>query len=288
MRSNYVRIAAAAGLAVLAGTAQAELVVATTASGFLISFDSATPGITLSGAAIQGLGVNEEIVGLDRRPSTGELIGLGSFGIMYSIDPVTAVATSLGLLDGAVLSGSAFGFDFNPVADRIRIASDMEQNLRVNPTVSPMFATVDTSFTYAAGDPNFGEGTDISFAAYSNNFAGALATTLYVIDAANDVISTVNNPNDGQLTTIAPLNVDIGPRGGFDISGATGTAYLAALPASGSTSAFYTVNLDTGELTLIGEISGGLELRTLTVVPAPSSLALFGITAIALRRRRRN
>ena len=31
-----------------------------------------------------------------------------------------------------MLSGTAFGVDFNPMADRLRVVSDAEQNLRAN------------------------------------------------------------------------------------------------------------------------------------------------------------
>lgn len=57
----------------------------------------------------------------------------------------------------------AYGFDFNPVADRIRLVSD-RQNLRLNPndgTVvdgDPATAGIqpDSPLVYAAGDPNVG------------------------------------------------------------------------------------------------------------------------------------
>jgi DNA-binding beta-propeller fold protein YncE len=286
MNKMSIRFIAAGGLALLAGTANAELMYGTSASNFLVSFDSLTPGNTLSGFSVTGLAQNEEVIGLDLRPSTGQLYALGSQGNMYILNRANGAATSLGQITGAVLNGSAFGFDFNPVADRIRIQSDVDQNLRVNPFVVPNTAIVDGVIVYAPGDANAGADQDVSFSAYSNNLAGALSTTLYAVDADNDTLSFFLNPNDGQLTTIGLLGVDIGPRGGFDISGNTGFAYLAALPAGDSTSSLYRVNLATGAITLIDEIAGGLEMRTLTIVPAPSSVAILGLAAFGLRRRR--
>ena len=38
------------------------------------------------------------------------------------------------------LSGTAFGFDFNPTVDRIRVVSDTGQNLRLNPDTGAVAA----------------------------------------------------------------------------------------------------------------------------------------------------
>ena len=61
----------------------------------------------------------------------------------------------------AMLSGTAFGVDFNPMADRLRIVSDTEQNLRAN---------VDTGATTTDATLNRGAFA-VTAAAYTNNFA---------------------------------------------------------------------------------------------------------------------
>jgi len=275
----------AASLVAMAGTANAERIYATTGVGFLVSFDSATPALTLSGAAISGLDQNESIIGLDFRPSDGRLYGHGSFNNLYTLDTATGAATLVGPISGATLTGSAFGFDFNPVVDLARVVSDTGLNARVNPTT--LIATVDTNLAYAAGDVNFGVDPDASFAAYTNNIAGATTTQLFLIDSDLDVLTLAGTPNNGQLTTRGPLGINAGSRGGFDVSGATGIAYLAALPVGDSTSKLYRVNLATGAATLVDEIGGGLELRTMTVVPAPGVASAFLIGGLALARKRR-
>lgn len=286
MRIAFLQLVSVAALGALAPAAQAELMYGTTAPGFIISFDSATPGNPLSAFPLTGLESNEEIVGLDLRPATGQLFGMGSFGNIYTIDPATGQSTSLGAITGTTVNGASFGFDFNPTVDRIRVHSDTNQNLRLNPTVSPIAAIVDGSLEYAPGDPNFGRDQDVSFTAYSNNVAGAMSTTLYAIDSDGDFLVRLNSPNDGMLTTVGSLAANIGSRGGFDISGQTGIAYLGALLQGESTSKLFTVNLNTGVMTLIDEIAGGLELRTLTVIPTPGSIALAGLALVTLRRRR--
>jgi len=275
----------AASLVAMAGTANAERIYATTGVGFLVSFDSATPSLTLSGAAISGLDQNESIIGLDFRPSDGRLYGQGSFNNLYTLDTATGAATLVGPISGATLTGSAFGFDFNPVVDLARVVSDIGFNARVNPMT--LVTTVDTSLAYVAGDANFGADPDGSFAAYTNNIAGATSTQLFVIDSDLDVLTVLASANSGQMTTRGALGINVGSRGGFDVSGATGIAYLAALPVGDSTSKLYRVNLATGAATLVDEIGGGLELRTMTVVPAPGVASAFLIGGLALARKRR-
>ena len=62
-----------------ASIANAEIVYGVTQKGFLVNWDSATPGTINGGSAIQGLQNNETLVGIDFRPATGELFALGSF-----------------------------------------------------------------------------------------------------------------------------------------------------------------------------------------------------------------
>ncbi|MDX2114869.1 MAG: DUF4394 domain-containing protein [Planctomycetota bacterium] len=287
MKNALIRGVAAASIAALAGAAHAELMYGTTSVGFLLSWDSATPANPISGVAISGLENNEQVVGMDFRPADNQLYALGSFGNIYTLNTFTGEATSVGAITGATLNGAAFGFDFNPVVDRIRVVSDTNQNLRLNPTVSPITATADGDLTYAAGDVNFGRDQDVSFAAYTNSFAGAGFTQLFVIDSDADVLGRLDDPNSGQITTVGGLGVDIGARGGFDFSPSTNTGWVVATPVTDSTSKLYRIDNTTGQLTLIDEIAGGLDIRTLAVVPAPGSFLVFAGAALAVARRRR-
>ena len=53
-----------------------------------------------------------------------------------------------------MLAGSDFGFDFNPTVDRIRLISDADQNLRLNPMTGGVAAT-DSMLKHNSG-PHFG------------------------------------------------------------------------------------------------------------------------------------
>jgi len=268
----------------LSAASNAEQIYGVTQTGFLTSWDSTTPGTLAAGVAIQGLAQNEQIVGLDLRPATGELYGMGSFSRLYKINPATGVATAVGANFSPALNGSSFGFDFNPTVDRIRLVSDADQNLRLNPT-SGRVAFVDGNLQFAGGDPFAGTNPNVVHAAYTNNFAGALTTTLYGIDAALDTLVIQSPPNNGTLMTVGSIGADMTDIGGFDISGATGLAYAVILDAQSAKSTFWSINLQTGLGTLLGEIGGGAVITALTV-PAPSAAALIALVGLRGRRRR--
>ena len=271
----------------LAGIANAEIVYGVTQSGFLVNWDSATPGTINSGSAIQGLQNNETLVGIDFRPATGELFGLGSFSRLYRLNAMNAMATQVGSTFSTPLSGSSFGFDFNPTVDRIRVVSDADQNLRLNP-ITGAVAFVDGSLSYAADDVNAGVDPNAVHSAYINNFAGATSTRLYNVDTGLDVLTFQDPPNAGVLRTVGPIGTDVSDIGGFDISSATGVAYMTIRDTQLNRSTFWTINLQTGQGMMIGEIGGGSIITAMSVViPAPGAAALLGMGGLAMLRRRR-
>jgi hypothetical protein len=245
----------------------------------------------LSGIAIQGLLPNEALVGIDIRPATGQLYALGSFSRLYTLDPATGMTSQVGGPGSfsPLLNGGSFGMDFNPVVDRIRVVSNADQNFRLDPNTGVVAAT-DSALAYAAIDPNFGVNPNVVHAAYTNNFAGAPSTLLYGIDVGLDVLVTQNPPNAGVLNTVGGLGLDATDIGGFDISGATGSAYAVLFTGAGG-SRFATIDLATGAATVLGEIDGGTVITALTVVPEPGTLLLLGFGAAAalwrIRSRRR-
>ena len=132
--------------------------------------------------------------------------------------------------------------------DRIRVVSDANQNLRINPADG--VTTNDGALN--PGDP------EVSAAAYQNNFAGTTTTTLYVLDNATDKLLIQNPPNAGTLVQVGSLGVDITASNGFDIGGMSMKAY-GVFTVGGATN-IYTVNLTTGGASagrsLPGTVSG--------------------------------
>ncbi len=272
--------------------ASAELVTGLTVTNTLVTFDSATPGAVSAPVAITGLGAGEFLVAIDRRPATGQLYGLGSASHLYVINTVTGSATQVGSSGAFTLNGTAFGFDFNPTVDRIRVTSTTTQNLRLNPNDGTLAAT-DSALAYATGDANFGATPRIVGSAYTNNFSGAVTTTLYDIDSNLDILATQLPPNNGTLNTVGALGFNTSDLVGFDISGLTGTAFASLTAPGAPSSSLFTVNLATGAGTLVGTIGATgqlLDIAVTAAVPEPSitistSLGL-AVLAFALRRRR--
>lgn len=280
-----LKVVAALPLVLLAGATHAELVYGVTLQQTLVSWDSASPTTLLSGVAISGLQSNEVIHGIDMRPNTGEMFALGSMNRLYKIDRMTGVATQVGPAFSTPLNGSSFGFDFNPTVDRIRVVSDVDQNLRLNPDTGAVI--VDTPLAYKSGDPNFGKNANVVHAAYTNSFKGATTTTLYVLDTGLDILAIQNPANSGQLMTVGSVGADLTDLGGFDISGMTGLAYAVVRDNLLARSTFWRIDLATGQGTMIGEIGGGAIITAMTVVPTPGTLAMAGLMCLAATRRRR-
>lgn len=275
-------------VAALAGTAaNAELIFGTTQQGFLISFDSASPDDINSALPVQGLMANEHVVGLDFRASNFTLYGYTNFGRTYTINQDTAQATFSGQV--MPFNGSNFGYDWNPVADAFRVVSEADHNCRLS--IDGNTIVDEGALTYTMGDAGFGTDPNVIDIAYTNAIAGATSTQLYGVDALSGQLVRIDNPGSGLLASVGNLGININARGGFDVSGITGVAYLGAMLEGESVSRLWTVNLATGLATEVGQIDGGLELRTMTVVqpiPTPGALAIFGLgCALAGGRRRR-
>ena len=124
--------------------------------GRLITFDSADPGTILSDRPIQGTVLGgESLQAIDFRPATGELYALTVFvgdpapgqppihrGQIHTLDTTTGQLSSVGR--GFPLQASrAYGFDFNPTVDRIRVTTTdaMTRIYGSTPTMEPSSTT---------------------------------------------------------------------------------------------------------------------------------------------------
>ena len=290
--NRFARLALVVGiLSVVSCLAlRAEEIVALTVSNKLLRFDSAAPGAITSSIQVTNLQASENLVGIDFRPNTGQLYAVGSTSRVYRIDVTTGVATPLSAAPfAALLSGTRFGIDFNPTADRIRCCSETGQNLRLNPINGT--SALDTALAYDKFDPAFGIPPHIVSTAYTNNNQDASSTTLYAIDATQDTLVTIGSingsvsPNLGQVFTVGKLGMDTTDFAGFDISGQTGVAY-ASLTATGDiTSKLYTLNLSTGTAALVGAIGGGEIIADISAATPTNSFDIVVLdTGSNLRR----
>ncbi len=254
----------------LAGGPVSDQLAGIAANGKLVFFRSNDPA-TATSIKVKGLQKKEKLLAIDVRPLNGQLYGLGSTSRIYTINRTTGQATAVAGPFAPLLAGESFAFDFNPVVDRIRIISDAGQNLRVHPDTGAVVA-VDAGLAYAGGDPNFATIPGVVACAYDNNDnIVETPTTLFNIDATRDILVVQNPPNAGTLNTVGGLGVDITTVAGFDISGATGTAYAGLVVKDGSKkrlrTTLFTINLATGTATPLGRIGGPWPLTSLTVLP---------------------
>ena len=270
MQNRIGRLAAAllATTALCSGVSAAADLNTIGSGGTLITFDSAKPSVFTSSKPLTGLRSGETLIGIDARPASPRMLyGMGSGGQLYVINRNTAQAFAVGA--PISLTGSAVAFDFNPSVDRIRLVTNLGQNLRLHPDTGAVAAT---DGTVAGG---------LVGAAYSNNVSGGVPTTLYVITpdgllaTQGSLNSSPVSPNSGTLIAIGALGYTTNSAVGFDIS-ASGQA-LATLtnPGSGVTS-LYSINLATGVATPVGALSGATTYGGLSFAPTP--FALLGST----------
>ena len=225
----------------------------------LVCFEAERPNRVRDIGRIRGLQVDTRLVGIDFRPATGDLYGLGDAGGVYTIDLDSARA-SLASRATVALQGQSFGVDFNPAADRLRVVSDTGQNLRIN--VVDGTTVADGTLNYTPGTP----ATGVVGAGYTNNDADANTnTTLFDVDSSLDQVAIQSPPNNGSLVATGKLGVDTDPTVGFDIysrlrRGTTvdNTAF-ASLTVGGRT-AFYTADTLTGRVDRLGRFDSRVQI----------------------------
>jgi Domain of unknown function (DUF4394) len=293
------------GIAIGNDAARYEDMYALSTTGELLGLSRRSPDRVASRVAVTGLNPNERLLGIDFRPATGRLYGVGSSSQLYVIDHNTGAAAKVGPVFSTPVNGAEFGVDFNPTVDRLRVNSDAGQNLRVNPDTGAI-AGVDGALKYAANDQNTGKTPAVAGAAYTNpDIDPNTATTLYDIDTALDTLVIQNPPNDGVLNTVGSLSAgssgnvkadfDFGPlisllrKGGFDVEsvlsflkkpagtldvgsvlgfdiGQGSKSGLAAFQLKGeSSSRLFEIDLASGRASDQGGIAGGATIRGLAI-----------------------
>ena len=247
-------IALGAVLALAApAAAQARDIYATDSGGDLLRFDSRFPGVVLDRTPLTGLPAGVSLVGIDFRPATGDLVGVGSNSVIYTLNSGTGATVPLGTGFAPGLNGTAFGVDVNPAADALRITSDADQNYRIA-FASGNHGALSPDATLNPGNPS------VVASAYTNSALTAArpaTTTLFDIDAASDQLLTQNPPNAGTLVNGKPLGVNVSERTSFDIAGIQNRGFMVTTPVGGTGARLYSVDLATGRAGELGPIGTG-------------------------------
>ncbi|MEO7098280.1 MAG: DUF4394 domain-containing protein [Luteolibacter sp.] len=258
----------------------------------LVRFNPAVPGTTTT-VAVSGITAGEILVGIDGRPSTGQLLGLGvnataNTATLYLIDPQIASLSAIGasgsiaFVDGIGSpvdlpdpSVVGYGMDVNPAVDRVRVTTGSGLNFRVNPVTG---VPVDGDSGGSAGstvgvntDGSINAGTaGIQDAAYTNSYAGTAVTTLYTLDSSSKKLFIQNPPNagtqvSGLAVTLGGVPLNFSAVGGFDIpreiavtvnsTAATGKGWAAF--TAGGTTGLYRINLADGAADFVGVLGSG-------------------------------
>lgn len=240
------------------------------------TFDETAYALTMGGNAlavfgsagdarleVSGLNDNTTLLGLDYRPADGLIYLLGSDGQLYTLGTGEGAVAALTVVgtpqDYGDLSGGV-AFDVNPQLDALRvIASSDGRNFVTDPDTG--MTTEYTPSAYESGNP----APKVLATAYNNSvspFPEAAITTQYSLEAVQNSYA-VQAKNEGTLTTLGTLELDLTEFAGLDISGATGTAY-ALLNVEG-VQKLYTVSVRDAALTKLDtDVTG---LADLTIVP---------------------
>jgi len=245
-------------------SAKSLKVIGLTDDGRLVKFRSDKPSGSQEIGFVTGLVGNDvALVGIDFRVQDGLLYGVGNGGGVYTIDRRTGVASFVNSLNDGVnpvaLSGTFFGVDFNPAADRLRIISDTGQNLSHNVNAGGTTTVGPGMLNNGATPPAVVLG--VSGAAYTNNdLQPNTATTLFDINAMSDQVVIQSPPASGTLVPTGSLGVDAGPWVGFDIysslvGGVTVNNRAFASLVVGGKYGFYQVNPLTGAAKRVGKFN---------------------------------
>jgi hypothetical protein len=235
------------------GTGSQLTVIALTTDQRLVRFHECQPDRFSPIDTVTGLsGSDTSLVGIDFRVQDGRLYGVGNGGGIYVIDTDTATALLVSQLTVA-LSGTTFGVDFNPAADRLRIVSDTGQNLRHNVNTGGT-TIMDMALNYTPGTP----ATGVTAAAYTNNDLNPnTGTTLFDVDTTLNQVAIQSPPNNGSLVAVGQLTANADSPAGFDIytdlrkGVAVGQRGFASLITAGG-SGFYYIDLLSGRAILVG------------------------------------
>lgn len=317
---TVVRASATLALAACCAASSSE-VEAAPRSLYLLTTDDRLALATESGNAaptplpIVGIVAGQSLVAIDVRPMSQRLYALGVDGAgavqLYLVEPraADALAVAIGASGSFVngggtplpITGGAYGIDFNPAVDRLRVVNDAGFNFRMNPNTG---ALVDGDFGGAPGSVaglnpdgpiNTGAIT-ADDAAYTNNRITTSITTLYTLNAAADALFIQNPPNAGTQTSAVPVTLagtplDFSASSGFDIAQgvdaamsngpATGSAY-AALTVAG-TAGLYRIDLANGAATLQRSF-GALGVRDVAIAELEGTAIASSGTGTGLAR----
>jgi Domain of unknown function (DUF4394) len=243
-----VRAGLAAAIALLAaapGAQAADLFYGVTESDRLVSFASDSPGAVRSSVPISGTLEAENVIGIDVQPGTGRLFGLGSANVLYRIEPGSGQATPAGPMFEVPIRGAGYGFDISPASGLVRVVSDSELNMRLNPEDGTVVDRIPES-------PSVQPDVDLHYTPDSDENVSALAYPAagapLGIDTERDTLVRLDPEDEGVLSIVGALGFDVGDPTGFDID-AQGEAYAVLRRGEQATQELVRIDVASGAAT---------------------------------------
>ena len=217
-----------------------------TASSQLVTFDSANPTVLLSSLPIVGFfAAGEFIRDIDVRPGNGQLYGRSNFDRLFLINPTNPLAIPIG--NASPIIPAQLGMDFDPRNDQIRLWTNLRENVVLN-SVTGSIERFGLPLSYVPGDPFQGTAPRVTGLAFVNSVPAATFTGVYAIDHFRNTLVQPGSQslNDGRLSTVGGLGLEVGPRLGFDIAPFTNAAFASFQISGQGISRLYSINLGTG------------------------------------------
>lgn len=247
MKLKPLVVASAIAIAASTSIAYADSAVGLVDDNTLVMIDSSKPAVTKT-MKVEGIG---KLLGIDVRPANKQLYGVAEDGTVVTIDLASGKATKVSKLDTMLPAGVAAIVDFNPAADRLRFMGTDGTNLRAD--VDSGKVTTDGKLAFEEGDMHKGEKPNVVAAAYSNSLGKPEKTAMYDIDATIGALIHQTKPNDGALKAIGKLGIAKATSYAFDIQTTADGKNTAWLIADNT---LYTVALETGKATMVGQVAG--------------------------------
>lgn len=280
---RFLRLAVLAVAALLlAGCQKDYTAYGLTSVGKVIQFTTRKPTSIKNTVTVSGLASGQGLAAMAYRPSTDALYCITSDGFLCTLNPSSGAAAVVGTVPFTQLLGSGGNsvrlsnpvISFDPVVDELRVIST-DYNLRVNPDTGALIQKA-TKIAFDGNDTNNGKTPQLAGIVYRNPAAGSATATLFALDSTTGSLLRIGDKDTGaaasadggDLRTVGSAKLTFSTNGGFAIERVNSNVYAVLQPA-GSGAALYTVDLDTGVASQIGNIgSGDQTLESLVIVPS--------------------
>jgi len=250
----------------------AAVLTGVTVDNQLVSFDTSAPGTFLSSVPISGL-VDPlgSIVNLTYHYGNGKYYGLDNSANFYEVN---SNGSTILLNNTFAPTGFSGGLTYDTFTDNLIFGSINAENFTLTAAGT---ATANADFAYAIGDANEGAIPTI-FALGFDPITGEA----FFLDSETNTLSLSVDPGLAELFTIGDLGIDVTSFGALVVD-EDGNLF-ASLSTDALTSGLYSIDKQTGQATLIGDMPAGVSALA---IPEPTTALLAGLGSLVLLRRRR-